>query len=530
VQEFGMLTARVTRASIVITVTLIVGVVLRLVGLQWGLPQQLHPDEWVIVNGALDLAARHSFEPSLFLRPDHVEIQLSYLAYTAYSIVFVHAPVEVAFAADPGAFRLISRLITVAFGVLMMVFALLIGRRFSPRVGVIALVLVALFAPFVEHSHFATPDVPLTAALMLAVLAGMHYIERPSAGAVLVMSGATAVAIAIKYPGALATAMIAVVIVVQAARDRAWLRIAKHGVLALVAVIGSLFLISPVLFTNARAVVAALTQESRPNDAALGWLGTMAFYASTFATSAGLLVAIALVTGVVAIVRSRSWRALPLALGLIMWAGLSFLSFYWERWGLPMFACALVVAAIGIDWALTRASLFTRWPRRTAALVATVGVLIVANLGSGALAHSVRLASPDTRITSQTLLATKGITADNSIFDGYTPLLPGAPLEMIDEFRVVDHRFEPIDATRRFVVTSNCMSDRYFVPGKYAPEQAFYSSLDTDFTPLATVAFVARVPRSGIELVDTVRSLQEIGAYVAGGEGGCTIRLFTISR
>jgi len=42
----------------------------------------------VIVEGAIDMVKRHSFEPSFYYRPDHVEIQLSYLAYMAYAHLF----------------------------------------------------------------------------------------------------------------------------------------------------------------------------------------------------------------------------------------------------------------------------------------------------------------------------------------------------------------------------------------------------------------------------------------------------------
>ena len=42
----------------------------------------------MIVEGAIDMVKRHSFEPSFYYRPDHVEIQLSYLAYMAYAQSF----------------------------------------------------------------------------------------------------------------------------------------------------------------------------------------------------------------------------------------------------------------------------------------------------------------------------------------------------------------------------------------------------------------------------------------------------------
>ncbi|MCW2837489.1 MAG: hypothetical protein JWQ15_1603, partial [Marmoricola sp.] len=42
--------------TVVFVASLVVGSALRVVGLTWGLPVGLHPDEPVIVTGALDLA------------------------------------------------------------------------------------------------------------------------------------------------------------------------------------------------------------------------------------------------------------------------------------------------------------------------------------------------------------------------------------------------------------------------------------------------------------------------------------------
>ena len=168
--------------STALTAIILGGAVVRLVGGSWGLPLDLNSDEWVIVNGALDMAKRHSFEPPYFFRPDHVEMQLSNLAYLAYSHLFHGSSPETVYASDPAPFILISRTITGCFGVAMIAIAYLIGKRFTRVIGVLAAFLVAFFPPFVDHSHFATPDVPLTFAFMIVILACMRYLTSPSWG------------------------------------------------------------------------------------------------------------------------------------------------------------------------------------------------------------------------------------------------------------------------------------------------------------------------------------------------------------
>ena len=147
------------------------------------------------------MAKRHSFEPKYFFRPDHVEMQLSNLAYLAYAHLFHGSSPQSVYASDPAPFILISRTITACFGVAMIVVAYLIGKRFTRAIGVLAAFLVAFFPTFVDQSHFATPDVPLSFALMIVILGCMRYLDSPSWGNLLLASLGVSVAIAIKYPG-----------------------------------------------------------------------------------------------------------------------------------------------------------------------------------------------------------------------------------------------------------------------------------------------------------------------------------------
>src|ERR1035437_7126857 len=266
--------------STALTLIILGGAVARLVGGSWGLPLELHPDEWVIVDGAIDMAKRHSFEPPYYFRPDHVEMQLSNLAYLVYSHLFHGSSPEALDASDHAPFILISRTITACFGVAMIGVAYLIGTRFTRAIGILAAFLVAFYPPFVDNSHFASPDVPLSFAFMIVILACMRYLTSPSWGNLLLASLGVSVAIAIKYPGALGALMIAITVIrlqalactpppitvtalmsaipviVAGVQARAWSRILVHGAAAMAAVVGFLFAISPVLFTNASAVVS----------------------------------------------------------------------------------------------------------------------------------------------------------------------------------------------------------------------------------------------------------------------------------
>jgi hypothetical protein len=517
--------------TVVLVSAAVVGIALRVVGLDWGLPAELHSDEWVITTGALDLAQRHSFEPSLYFRPDHVEIQLSYIAYQAYSHLILHSTVEAAYAANPGVFLLLSRIITALFGIVMIALAYLIGKRFNRGIAIIAVVLFALFPPFIRHSHYATPDIPLAAAVMVVILALMYYQERPGYLSLLVASGATSVAIAIKYPGALAATMIAIVVIVTAVRDRSFLRILTHGATAIAAVVFILFLISPVLFTNFRAVLNSIRQESGSTYEGLGWSGNVAFYAEQYLISGGILLSLAMILGIFTVIRLRLVAILPVLLGGIFWIALSAVAYHWERWGTPMSVAFLMLSSVGLYYSYRYLSAHISLKRWRTPVTIVVSALVVTNLLLTSIEWVARFLATDTRVGSQLLFAERGITDKNAIFEGYSPLLTGSPKPIFDDFTHVDGRLVAIDQSRRFVVTSSCMNDRYFNDDKFVVEQDFYAELDSQFKlELRVTPAVGPLDPSPVEPINIVRAAQSILTLAGNPTTECTIKVYRIGE
>jgi hypothetical protein len=512
---------------VAVAAAVLLGIAMRVAGWTWGFPADLHPDEWVIVNGALDLVHRKSFEPSMYYRPDHVEIQLSYLAYTFYSHVFLHLPVEGAYARHPDHFLLISRAITTMFGVAMIVLAYLIGKRFDRTVGLLAAALFALFPPFVENSQYATPDVPLTACLMVVVLGCMYYLAAPGRASLLVACAATSTAIAIKYPGALGTVTIAVVIVYAGIRDRRFVRIAGHGALALVAVIGFLFAISPVLFTNAHAVIDSLKGESGSNHGGveiLGWDGNVGFYAHNYLLWAGTILAVLSVVGLVVVIRLKCEQAIPLVLSVVYWLALSAVALHWPRWGLPMFVTPLLLAALaavlGFRWLRERSTLGS-W---LVPVAVVLGVVCVGNMVVNDVPAATRPFATDSRLAMQPELERLGVTTKTAVYEGYSPLLPGRPKEIFDEFTEVDGRLVPVDARRRFVVLSACMEVRYHDDPKATSQRAFLRKLAQQAPLVAKIrADVVGWDNSWFEPLNIVRASDHVRDYLSGGHTGCDI-------
>lgn len=516
----------------------VVGAVLRFVGTAWGLPMRLHPDEWVIVKGAVDMAQRNSFEPGYFMRPDHLEMQLSYLAYVAYAYLFHGAPVEVVYPLDPSPFVLISRSITATLGTASIVVAALIGRRFSVGAAVAAAFAFAFFPLYVADAHLATPDVPLTLAVLCVVLAATRYLERPGWRPLLLASLATAAGVAIKYPGALSTVIIAVAVLVAAVRDRAWLRLFVHGAGAALASVGMLFAISPVLFTNVHAVREAVTSEARPSHLGadgLGWGGNLAYYAQAFAGQAGVVVLLLALVGATWVVRGRVLAAAALCSGVVYWVALSAVSLHWPRWGLPMYVTPLLLASLGagavLDW-YRQGRREMRLGRVLRPTLVGVGAVAAVALLIGSVAATGGFVATDTRVASSAALAELGIPKDEAVFEGYTPFLPDGPRTVFDDFESVDGRLQLKGgegaAGPSYVVLSSAMGDRYEAEPKYVQAQEFYAAVEAQFPLVADYRPVRTAAESVWVLPTLAGNVRYLAGLAAGGLSGPTISVFEI--
>lgn len=544
-----LLSRALTPGVLAVGVLVVLGAIARIAGLTWGLPAQLATDEWIMLQAPLDMYERGSFDPAVYYRPDHVEIKIDYVVFLAYSALVAHAPFPVAYAADPGTFLLLARLVTVAFGVASIVLAALIGRRFSPVVGVIAAGLFAFFPPLVEHAHYATPDVPLTAVFLGIVLATMHYLRAPGIPSLLVAAALAAVAVGIKYPGALSTVVIALVVVIAALRERRPARILWHGLIAIGGMAVALFLVSPALYTNAQAVIDAFATESGANNPAasgLGLLGNLLFYADTFVAVAGVLLTALAVYGIADAIRHRRVEAIPLGLGALTWLALSPFTLHWERWALPMYITPLLFAALGAvavwrDTAALRAG--RRWPNVVAAALA---LLVVGNLVVPVVSSDLRFIVPDTRIGSKDAIASAGATPENTAYEAYTRFLPtlvrldeseqpvfdGIEPDWIsstvfDRFETVDGQLRPREPELEFVLVSDCLYARYF-DGRFPAQAEFYRQLSEQYEVAAQFPGVDPGGMRGLEPLTIGSAATAISGYLGGAMSGCDQTLYRI--
>jgi hypothetical protein len=385
---------------------------------------------------------------------------------------------------------------------------------------------------YVAESHYATPDIVLTATILAIVLAAMVYVNKPTVPYLLAMSVLTSLAIMAKYPGALGTVVIAAVVIAAAIRDRAWWRIVGHGVTSFAAVGAFLFLLSPVLFTNRHVVLRRLTAESRDSHLGadgLSFTEKLVFYASNYFSGTGIILLVLSIAGVYYLVRNWRLDAIPLFIGAVFWVALSTLGLHWSRWGLPMYITPLLLAALGAYFVVTVVR--SRWESKR---LINVGVAVVLGFALvtqvvASIATSASFLRLDTRLIALKDFEQRGVTEDNTAYEGYTPFRARWFDTIFDDVGEWDGQLIPLDPDVEYILLSSSMYGRFMGEAdRFPDENRVYDLLEEQYELLHVYRSSSpgfSLPFSNIRLIGSVVS---VGNTALGATGGPTIKLYGV--
>ncbi|MBI4790998.1 MAG: glycosyltransferase family 39 protein [Chloroflexi bacterium] len=210
----SLLRTKLRRADWALAAILLLGAVLRLWAISFGLPYMYHPDEGVAVNIALRVLHTGNFSPEFFNWPSLL-FYLNALVYFAYYLLgrlmgaftspsdLPYPVVEimaVGKAALPAEF-LLGRGLTAIVGTLSVVWVYLVCRQLfgSRTAGWLAAVWLAAESISVKHSQFIRPDTfAIFFALWTAYFA-LRILERPTLGNYLLAGIGGGLAVSSKY-------------------------------------------------------------------------------------------------------------------------------------------------------------------------------------------------------------------------------------------------------------------------------------------------------------------------------------------
>jgi len=523
--------------NIILVTLIITGAILRINGLDYGLPLRFHPDEGVIINPALRIATSGDLDPRVYYRPNHISVYLNALSFKFYSLVRsflfdIRGSVQRQFNEHPDPYVYLSRLITASLGTLMILSMFFLGKEVGgKRVGLLSSSFTAFFPSFIQHSHYATADIPLVFFISMVALYVCKYMKRKKIIFLLLGCLFCGLASAEKYPGVLSTTMIILGIVFSHWQRKA--SILKIGVISFIAYFSSIFVAAPFLFINYKRVLQGIAFEMYTyhlGASGLGWHGNLLYYLNVLRENMGMLLWTFFLMGIfLFIIKFKKYlkikHYLSISLfGLIYFVLLFIAALHWESWALPMYIIPIVIASVGVN----SLSMFLR--RKTSQMNSILFILLVILISSlffRGLSQSINFSMPDTRTVSKQWISENLPNKARIVADAYTPIKPGC-CGSVAEKSLEEFKKDGID----YVVVSSFMYERILKEkDRYPREVDFYTKL-FEKEKLVKSFSATSIDLGNNDLITIYRGIRELIKYLQQKEiylRGPEIEIYKIS-
>ncbi len=339
---------------------------LRLVGIGFGLPAHFHWDEPTIINRAIRMGGG-DFNPHFFYYPGlsfYITFASEAALYLVGHLLHVYTSAN-AFAAayftDSTPFYLVGRVVGALIGAATCLVCYLVGKRFfSPLIGVLAAVLLAVSPVGVANAHFITNDVPMAFFALLAYVWIWQVYAQGRQRDYVLAGLAIGLGIATKYLPAILLVSLVLAHVLHVHREAhrwvpRWDEL-KPLALAAGAALLTFFAASPYSFLDWHDALHDYTTQAQLSSAAgvpNAPLNVVPYLSGTLPWSIGWPAYVGALVGLVAVVRARGERRWEL-LFFISFPLLFFLMIGsarqpWARW-LVTLQPFLALGAVAVSW------------------------------------------------------------------------------------------------------------------------------------------------------------------------------------
>ena len=461
----------------------------RRIGLKFGFPLLTHHDESISLNPVYHMTVNRTLHSGDFRRPDKVLYFLNLIWLNLISLIKFSKILTFTFSEHQLTFYFYARLLIAIMGALTPVVAYKIGKQFKLDFSIPASLTFAFFSVYVTHSHYATPDVPITLFTLLIILLSIRYVKEEQNKHIYLAVIFAAINTVEKYPGLLSFGIIIIALFLKATDTNQkkivvnFRQFGRNLCLMTGIFLISLYILGPNLFIEYGQTIDALIQEARTTHLGadnLSWGGNILFYLEQFVLESNPLILLFTLAGIIGLIKFQDKSGILLLYGFAYWVIMSKLGLHWVRWALPMYTAPLLLAGVGMAylWGSLKNKKIINY-----LLIIIFSVAIIQQMITS-LANSARMGFTDTRVVALEFCNQNGITIDNAIYEGYTPLFPQFYKTIFDQD--LDSRDEII----KYVVLSSNMYGRYFnEPDRYAKEVNYYQDIEQnhelleEFTP-----------------------------------------------
>ncbi|MFH1597845.1 MAG: glycosyltransferase family 39 protein [Patescibacteria group bacterium] len=354
-----------SKIFIILMAIFLIGLILRLVFISFGLPRLYLVDEEFFVEPALNIA-NGALNPGWFGAPAQ---SLIYGMGFIFRIInfFVNQAHETALAASQNyqlfttIFQTAGRMLPALLGAATVLLAYFVGKHWNKRTGIIAAILVATSFFLVDHSHIIRPDIIQTFFLMLMLFFVFRLIDQPAKiGWYLGVGASLGVAAATKYPSLFFVVPLIMIFVWLWRQKKLFI---KNWLASGFAAIVASFVTGPFLFLNFHRVLYHLVIENRTEHGGhddLGFWGNLKWYTiDTLHWQLGtflFLITLAIIFFICyKIIKKkysqREFKFFFLLISVISYILLlSVLNLHWARWLIPAVTILFIMGAAGLDY------------------------------------------------------------------------------------------------------------------------------------------------------------------------------------
>ncbi len=479
----------------------VVGGLLRGLGLRWGAPFVYHPDEWVIARHAMTMVATNDWNPHNFFYPSlllelHAGLVALLHAVDSRTLVTGQAWLyEGEFLPEQFRYILAGRTLVSLTGIGTILIVFETARRLVGIAGGLSAAAILAVLPLaVEHAHYLTTDVPVT--FMCALCALATVIASGSgrmrwwvlAGLMAGLAGST------KWNGLVVVGVPLLALIVARVGERPWPSIVDRDFMSKLAVIPvaaalALLAATPAIVlapTEVAASLTILTNHYRVPDPRQTQ-GALALNLGALVSGFGPLLAVC-VAGMVVAMR-RAWEeprmrvaiTIP-AFILVYFVVASVPPRQYPRNLLPILPYLAISGGIAIatlaGWAATRRVQGRTRPRLGTGLVAIgLAACVIPPLSASAEITSA-MRNPDTRQIAREWMLDHVPNRTRIAREVFTPQFRPTEFRLRGSYFLYQHTLEDYRALGvRYLIASGRTYDRFVdIPGAIE-ESEFYRTL-----------------------------------------------------
>lgn len=483
-------------------VILIVGGLLRWLGLRWGDPYVYHPDEWMIARHAMAMVATSDWNLHAFPYPSLLfEVQAGLVALmhgAGFSHLAFGQPwlYEGEFLPAQFPYILAGRRLVALTGIATILVVFETGRRLVGLAGGLAAAAIIAVLPLaVEHAHYLTTDVPVAFLCAVCALATMIAVQSRRMRWWILAGLAAGRAGSTKWNGLLVVGVPVLAYVLARLGEPP----SRSGILGresavalgtiLVAAAVGLIVATPAIVLASNEVVEGLSFVARvyavPDPRQTE--GTVAFLLGALVRGFGLLLAWCLIGTVVVVHRAWSDPRMrgAVAIPAFIVAYLVVASLpprHYERNLLPIVPYLAISGGIATAALLDRARTGLAWgttrPRLAAGLVAICFAACLVPAASASFEITNALRQPETRLIARAWMLDHVPERTMIAREVYTPQFDPSEFRLAGSYFLFQHTLEEYRAAGvRYVIASSRTFGRFVDMPAATEESAFYRAL-----------------------------------------------------